>query len=391
MSNNINNVVNSLNNINNRNNSNNNNGSNNNNVNKTDSLIIKQVKRKVKKVKRIIQPTTINPVETELSNLSPPLSNPVNTELSNSSPSLSLNGKVVRKVKKIKRGVKKIIEEDVDEHIPKPIQEQRPVVVTLDGKVVKKITRNVEEQEHIEEEPLISLSLKQTSMDVFKKTVPVNIQYDALNPKETSVDDDIPHKKVVKKKKTSKKTVVSSSTNDLSLDNSSTSLDKSMNSSILSTSDLLSISMKITTKKTTKKKTSTTSTSRNTGSLLDVPIRTINKCSLCRKRIKYEPLKSRDQQLIFCDYICAKLYSLNIGSTKLDEDSYRKAAAQQRLSSDALKIYNLCSKKLFIELPVKDSFYKKIDDKIVKVPISLDLDTADYHQIKKEYVKLLNH
>jgi hypothetical protein len=263
----------------------------------------------------------------------------------------------------------------------KPLQEQKP------------------KNKDIEKDSLINLPLK--------KNIPVNIQYDTLYPTEILTDD--LKKKSVKKMKISKKTVSENSMNENSSDSSiskktskksmkksnskkstkkSTSEENSSEDSSLSTSDLLSIPMKTTTKKTSKKKT----TSKKIESLLDVSIKTNCKCSLCQKKImKFEPLRSFDQQLIFCDYICAKLYSLNIGPTNLDFKSYRNAYNQHRLSSDALKIYNLCSKKLFIELPVKDSFYKKVNDGIVKVQISLDLDKDDYRQIRKEYVKLLNH
>ena len=198
--------------------------------------------------------------------------------------------------------------------------------------------------------------------------------------------------KVSKKKSTKKKNAVKETENEnesllnISLNPKKTSKKASKKRTKKAT-DSENVSEEKVAKKRTKK-----STTKNINSLLDVPLKLSSKCSLCQKSIKHEPLKSLSKGVLFCDYICAKLYSLNIGTVDLDTASYRKAYIQNRLSPDAKKIYTLCSNRLFIELPVKDSFYKTSNDGLpVKTRITLDLPKDDYKQIRKEYVKLLTH
>ncbi len=270
----------------------------------------------------------------------------------------------------------------INKEIMKSTSESTSEIASFDdGSIDNSIDSSIDESSDLEE--TLVLPLKQSTLFEIEsvKATP----YLPPTRKRTAT-------KVSKKKSTKKKTAVKET--------------ESEDESLLN----MSLNPKKTTKKASKKRTKKATDSENTGeekvakkrtkksttkninSLLDVPLKLSSKCSLCQKSIKHEPLKSLSKGLSFCDYICAKLYSLNIGTVDLDTASYRKAYIQNRLSPDAKKIYTLCSNRLFIELPVKDSFYKTSNDGLpVKTRITLDLSKDDYKQIRKEYVKLLTH
>ena len=75
-------------------------------------------------------------------------------------------------------------------------------------------------------------------------------------------------------------------------------------------------------------------------------------CKLCHKTIRDSGLQSINHDLIFCDLICAKIYSDNIDKINIDYDEYRRNFCNNKLSNKSLDVYKKYKGKFFVELPI---------------------------------------
>lgn len=114
-------------------------------------------------------------------------------------------------------------------------------------------------------------------------------------------------------------------------------------------------------------------------------------CSFCNKKCTTKTLSTIDRELKFCDYICARLYDINVEKIELNEKEYRKYYIRNELSENSKKIYTICRNKSLFQLPVKTTFTKKENKHLVTLPITLGLSSQEIKQIKEDYSKLLNH
>ena len=77
-----------------------------------------------------------------------------------------------------------------------------------------------------------------------------------------------------------------------------------------------------------------------------------NDCDMCHGKIKDCGLYSLNHNLMFCDLICAKIYSDNIGKIDIDFQLYRNNYISKKLSVSAEKIYQKYKYKFFQQLPI---------------------------------------
>jgi len=77
-----------------------------------------------------------------------------------------------------------------------------------------------------------------------------------------------------------------------------------------------------------------------------------NNCDMCHRKIKDCGLYSSNHGLIFCDLICAKIYSDNINKIDIDFQLYRNNYISKKLSVAAEKIYQKYKYKFFQQLPI---------------------------------------
>jgi len=75
-------------------------------------------------------------------------------------------------------------------------------------------------------------------------------------------------------------------------------------------------------------------------------------CNMCHTKIKDCGLYSINHDLIFCDLICAKIYSDNVEKINIDSQLYRNNYVMKKLSSNAEKIYLKYKYKFFQQLPI---------------------------------------
>ena len=75
-------------------------------------------------------------------------------------------------------------------------------------------------------------------------------------------------------------------------------------------------------------------------------------CAMCYGKIKDCGLYSKDHKLIFCDMVCAKIYSDNISKIDIDFKEYRNNFILKKLSTSAEKIYQKYKYKFFQQLPI---------------------------------------
>lgn len=80
-------------------------------------------------------------------------------------------------------------------------------------------------------------------------------------------------------------------------------------------------------------------------------------CAWCERRINLFPLESFTDE-IFCDIACAKLYSDNTTTIKINLKKYNIQYVNNRLDEKAKYIYNIISGALFETLPI----YKVSDE-----------------------------
>jgi hypothetical protein len=75
-------------------------------------------------------------------------------------------------------------------------------------------------------------------------------------------------------------------------------------------------------------------------------------CKLCNVKIKDCGVHSLNHDLIFCDLICAKIYSDNYEKIDIDFQEYRNNYIFKKLSTHADKIYQKYKYKFFQQLPI---------------------------------------
>ena len=75
-------------------------------------------------------------------------------------------------------------------------------------------------------------------------------------------------------------------------------------------------------------------------------------CSMCHSKIKDCGIYSLKHDLIFCDLICAKIYSDNVNKIDIDFQTYRNNYISKKLSGSAEKIYQKYKYKFFQQLPI---------------------------------------
>ena len=75
-------------------------------------------------------------------------------------------------------------------------------------------------------------------------------------------------------------------------------------------------------------------------------------CVMCHGKIKDCGLYSLHHNLMFCDLICAKIYSDNISKIDIDFQLYRNNYISKKLSVSAEKIYQKYKYKFFQQLPI---------------------------------------
>jgi len=85
---------------------------------------------------------------------------------------------------------------------------------------------------------------------------------------------------------------------------------------------------------------------------LSMNVSSQKRCSMCHANIKGNGLYSLKHDLIFCDLICAKIYSDNIAKIDIDFQDYRNKHVEGQLSATAEKIYQKYKYKFFQQLPI---------------------------------------
>ena len=75
-------------------------------------------------------------------------------------------------------------------------------------------------------------------------------------------------------------------------------------------------------------------------------------CAMCHSKIKDCGLYSKNHDLIFCDLICAKIYSDNYEKIDVDFQAYRNNYILKKLSTSSEKIYQKYKYKFFQQLPI---------------------------------------
>ena len=109
-------------------------------------------------------------------------------------------------------------------------------------------------------------------------------------------------------------------------------------------------------------------------------------CNMCHKNIKDCGLYSANHDLVFCDLICAKIYSDNIEKITIDDKEYRNNYTLNKLSKEAEKIYLKYKYKFFDQLPILIISDKK-KNKLQQLIIDNDIKKYQmkFNKLKKEF------
>ena len=104
-------------------------------------------------------------------------------------------------------------------------------------------------------------------------------------------------------------------------------------------------------------------------------------CAMCHRKIKDCGLYSLNHDLIFCDLVCAKIYSDNINKIDIDFQTYRNNYVSKKFSVSAEKIYQKYKYKFFQQLPI---LIIKDDDKNKLNQYLIENRMKDYRLLFKE-------